>query len=547
MANKAVSGMERKAEATLSPWIPFRHRVFTVLWIATVISNVGTWMQNAGAGWLMTSLDPDPLIVSLVQVATALPMFLFALPAGALADILDRRKLLIIVQALLGCAIAVLAFLVGMNLVTPAVLLAFTFVSGVGAALVAPSWQAIVPQLVPREHLAPAVALNGVGMNISRAIGPALAGMIIGSLGLAAPFWLNAGSYLAVIAALVWWRPPQAASRHLPAERLGSAMRVGLRHAWNNRHLRSTLLRAAGFFLFASAYWALLPLVARDQVAGGPALYGGLLGAVGAGAVAGAFLLPYLTARHGADRLVAFGTAGTAAALVAFGLVREPVGALVASVVAGLAWICVLPPLNVSAQVALPSWVRGRGLALFVTVQFGAMAAGSAIWGQLASVATLPLACFVAAAGAMVTIPLLWRWKLQTGAGVDMTPSLHWPAPILSEGLEQELLHNRGPVLTTIEYQVRVEDRDAFLQAIAALAEQRRRDGAYGWDVFDDPAQTGCFVETFYNASWLEHLRQHERVTQADRLVQEQVNAFHRGDGSPRVRHLIVAETTTRA
>jgi hypothetical protein len=258
-------------------------------------------------------------------------------------------------------------------------------------------------------------------------------------------------------------------------------------------------------------------------------------------------LLPYLKARLGADRLVALGTAGTGAALVAFGLVREPIGALVASVVAGLAWICVLPPLNVSAQVALPAWVRGRGLALFVTVQFGAMAAGSAIWGKLASVATLPLACFVAAAGAMVTIPLLWRWKLQTGTGVDMTPSLHWPAPILSEGLEQELLNDRGPVLTTVQYEVDVADRVAFLQAIAVLAEQRKRDGAYGWDVFEDASQSGRFVETFYSASWLEHLRQHERVTQADRLLQEQVNAFHRGDDPPRVSHLIAAEATTRS
>jgi hypothetical protein len=307
------------------------------------------------------------------------------------------------------------------------------------------------------------------------------------------------------------------------------------------------LVRAAGFFLFASAYWALLPLVARDQVAGGPGLYGGLLGAVGAGAVAGAFLLPYMKARLGADRLVALGTVGTAAALVAFGLIREPIGAAAASVVAGLSWICVLPPLNVSAQVALPAWVRGRGLALFVTVQFGAMAAGSAIWGKVASAETLPLACFAAAAGAIVTIPLLWRWKLQTGAGVDMTPSLHWPAPILSEGLEQDLLGNRGPVLTTIEYLVRAEDRDGFLQALTLLARQRRRDGAYGWDIFEDAAQVGRFVETFYSATWLEHLRQHERVTQADRLVQEQVNSFHRGDKPPRVTHLLAAEAGLRS
>jgi MFS family permease len=529
-------------EAAAPPWIPFRHRVFAVLWVATVISNIGTWMQNAGAGWLMTALDPDPLIVSLVQVATALPMFLFALPAGALADIVDRRKLLLVVQVCLAVAIAVLATLVTLERVTPWVLLVFTFIAGVGAALIAPSWQAIVPQLVPREHLAPAVAMNGVGVNISRAIGPALAGATIGIFGLASPFWLNAGSYLAVIAALLWWNPPQQASRHLPAERLGSAMRIGLRHALNNRHLRSTLVRTAGFFLPASAYWALLPLVARDQVSGGPGLYGSLLGAVGAGAVAGAFLLPYLKTWLGADRLVALGTAGTAVALVAFGLVREPAGALAASVLAGLSWICVLPLLNVSAQVALPAWVRGRGLALFVTIQFGAMAAGSATWGLVAADSTLPISCFAAAVVAMTTIPLLWRWKLQTGAGIDMTPSLHWPAPILSEGLEQDMLSNRGPVLTTVEYLVRSEDRDAFLQAIYLLAEQRRRDGAYGWDVFEDGAQTGRFVEIFYSASWLEHLRQHERVTQADKLTQERVNAFHQGDAPPRVTHLLAAE-----
>ena len=555
MARGAANGRTKQGgrplkvdqEVAPSPWVPFRHPVFTVLWIATVISNIGTWMQNAAAGWLMTSLNPDPLIVSLVQVATALPMFLFALPAGALADILDRRRLLISVQIALTLVIASLGLLVNVNLVTPWILLAFTFAVGVGSALIAPSWQAIVPQLVPREHLSPAVALNGVGFNVSRAVGPALAGVIIGMLGLGAPFWINAASYLVVIAALLWWRPLQPPSRHLPAERFGSALRIGLRHAANNRHLQSTAVRAAGFFLFASAYWALLPLVARDQVAGGPALYGTMLGAVGAGAIAGAFVLPYLKARLGADGLVAVGSLGTAAALVAFALVRAPGEALAACVLAGLSWICVLAPLNVSAQVALPAWVRGRGLSLFVTVQFGAMAFGSAAWGKVASMATLPLACFAAAAGAILTIPLLWRWKLQTGAGIDMSPSSHWPQPVLSEGLEQDMLDDRGPVLTTIEYRVRAEDRNGFLQAIALLAQQRRRDGAYGWDVFQDATQDDRFVEIFYSASWLEHLRQHERVTQADKLAQERVNAFHLGNDPPRVRHLLAAEAATSA
>lgn len=521
---------------TASSLSPFRHRVFTVLWIATVISNIGTWMQNAAAGWLMTGLDPDPLIVSLVQVATALPMFLFGLPAGALADILDRRRLLIAVQLVLTVLIAGLALLVWLNIVTPFTLLVFTFLAGAGAALIAPAWQAIVPQLVPRENLHPAVALNSVGINISRAIGPALAGIIIGVLGLAAPFWLNALSNIGVIAALIWWRMP-AQSSHLPAERFGSALRIGLRHARGNPHLRATLLRAAGFFLFASAYWALLPLVARNQVAGGPELYGILLGAIGAGAVTGAFVLPRLKAWLGADWLVAAGIIGTAAALVLFGIARQPATAVTASAIAGLSWIAVLATMNVSAQVALPGWVRGRGLAMFATVQFGAMSLGSVVWGQVAALTNLPSTHFLAAAGALVAIPLLWRWKLQTGEGVNMTPSMHWPAPILSHDVDVD----RGPVLTTLEYLINADDREAFLEAINLLAQQRRRDGAYGWAVFEDAASVGRFVETFYVASWLEHLRQHERVTQADKAVQERANAFHKGEGRPAVSHLIVA------
>src|SRR5450631_3689410 len=259
-----LSNHSVKGPAPPSPWSPFRHRVFAVLWTATVISNVGTWMQNAAAGWLMTGLNPNPLVVSLVQVATTLPMFLFGLPAGALADILDRRRLLIGVQIGLTLSIAIFAVMVWRQWATPVTLLVFTFLTGAGAALIGPSWQAIVPQLVPREHLGPAVAANSIGLNISRAIGPALAGFIISELGIAAPFWVNAASNVAVIGALIWWQPPVARSDRLPAERFGSAMLIGLRHAAANLGLRATMVRAIGFFISASAYWALLPLVARD-------------------------------------------------------------------------------------------------------------------------------------------------------------------------------------------------------------------------------------------------------------------------------------------
>ncbi len=520
-----------------SAWSPFRHRAFALLWTATVFANIGTWMYNAAAGWLMTGLNPDPLVVSLVQVATTLPMFLFALPAGALADIFDKRKFLIVAELAITVASAIFAALVWLGMATPGNLLLFTFVIGVGSALTAPVWQSIVPQLVPRQDLAPAVAANSTGINISRAVGPALGGAITAGLGIAAPFWVNAVSNLGIIGALLWWRSPQKVTRHLPAERFSSAIRTGFRHARSNPHLRATLMRAVGFVLFGSAYWALLPLVARNQIAGGPEIYGILLGAIGAGAVGGAIALPWLRARLGPDRLVAGGTFGTVIALALFGCAHEPIAALLASVIAGIAWIAVLSSLNVSAQVALPDWVRGRGLAMFVTIFFGAMTLGSAIWGQVAGMVGLPATHYIAALGALISIPLMGRWKLQTGAGIDLTPSMHWPAPLATS----EVGHDQGPVLVTVEYRVDPPNREAFLAALQRLAQERRRDGAYAWGVFEDAANEGRFLETFLLDSWLEHLRQHERVTNADRMVQDAVHRFQT-DGTPKVTHFIAAE-----
>jgi MFS family permease len=533
-----ASDTHSHASAEGSSLDPFRHIAFTVLWTATVVSNVGIWMQNAAAGWLMTGLNPDPLIVSLVQVANTAPMFLFALPAGALADITDRRRLLVAVQIAVALLVAGFGLLVWLGRATPTLLLAFSFLAGTAAALIAPAWQSIVPQLVPRAHLQPAVALNSVGLNVSRAIGPALAGIIIAAWGLAAPFWLNAVTTLGVIAALVWWRPgADGSGRGLPAERFHGAIRAGLRHARYNPHLRATLIRAAGFFIFAGAYWALLPLVARDQVAGGPKLYGALLGMIGAGAVIGAFALPALKKLLGADKLAVAGTVGTAVAMVLFGVARVPAVALVASFLAGVAWIAVLATINVSAQLALPGWVRGRGLSIFGTVMFGGLTLGSALWGHVAAITSLPDAHFIAAAGAILAIPLLWRWKLQTGAGVDLTPSMHWPEPALARDVDAD----RGPVLVTVEYRVAAPDRAAFVAALDRLADERRRDGAFDWGLFEDAAAEGRFLETFLLDSWAEHLRQHARVTNADRVLQEAVHRFQ-VDGPPRVTHLIAVE-----
>ncbi len=502
-----------------------------------MVSNVGGWMYSAACGWLMTSLNPDPLMVALVAAVSSLPICLFAIPAGALADIFDKRKYLIVVEVLTTAVSAIYAMIVGLGLATPGNLLLFTFLIGAAGALTVPAWQAVVPQLVPKDDLPAAIAANSVGVNISRALGPALGGVMISAYGIVAPFWLNAISNLAVVGSLLWWRPAKGRGTLLPSERFGQAILAGLRYARHNSHLRATLFRAAGFFLFASAYWALLPLVAREQIVGGPGLYGVLLGFIGIGAVAGAFFLPWLKGKLGPDRLMALGALGQALAMVLYGIAREPATALVASVIAGASWIAALATLSVSAQVALPDWVRGRGLALYTTVFFGCLTLGSAAWGEIAGLTGLADAHFLAAAGAVAAVALTWRWKLQTGAGIDLTPSMHWPAPLTAQTIERD----RGPVLVTVEYHIRPQDRAAFLDTLAGLEHGRRRDGAYAWGVFEDAAEEGRIVETFLVESWMEHLRQHERVTKADRLVQEAVQRFNLA-GPPKVTHFIAAE-----
>jgi predicted MFS family arabinose efflux permease len=523
--------------AVISPWSPFRQSAFTMIWTATLVANIGGWMYSAASGWLMTDLDPNPLIVSLVQAATTAPMFIFALPAGALADIFDKRRYLIVFETVATIVSAIYAVLVSLHLATPFNLLLFTFLINVAGALTSPAWQAVVTQLVPREDLPAAIAANSVGVNISRALGPALGGLIIVALGIAAPFWLNAICNVAVIVALIWWRTSKRPNTLLPAEGFAQAVWTGLRYSRHNPHLHATLLRASGFFLFSCAFWALLPLVARSQIAGGPELYGILLGVIGIGAVAGAFGLPAVKAKWGPDILMALATAGTALAMLLFGLAREPITALIASAIVGASWIAALATLNISAQVALPDWVRGRGLAVFAAAFFGCVTLGSAVWGEVALYTGLPLAHLAAAAGLLATIPLTWRWKLQTGMCIDLSPSMHWPSPITAGEIE----HERGPVLVSVEYRVRPQDRAEFLKAIAKVEHERRRDGAYAWGVFEDAAEEGRIIETFLVESWMEHLRQHERVTNADRLVEEAALRFNL-NGAPKVTHFIAAE-----
>ena len=518
-----------------SAFAPFKHRVFTVIWVATLISNIGTWMFNVSSGWLMTELSTSAFMVSLVQVATSLPIFLFALPAGALGDIFDRRKLLLITQMSSAIAFIVFAGLVWTGANNVWVLLFFTFLSGAGAAFATPAWQAIVPRMVPKDELSSAIALNGVSINIARAIGPALGGFLLTALGAAVTIAANAGSYLVVIGALLWWRVQTNQTATLPRERMVGAMQAGVRFALRSAPLRSTMVRAMAFFFFASAYWALLPLVAKDLLHGDSGLYGILLTSLGGGAIAGTFLMSRLKKRFTPNQMVALGTFGTAISMVLFAFGGSDVAGIVAGVLAGLAWIMVLSSLNVSAQVALPDWVRARGLAIFQMTFFGAMTAGSLIWGQVAAQLGLAQALVISAALATVCVALTWKYKLNLGENHDYTPSGHWPEPVMVTSLA----HDQGPVLVTIEYRVADADRDQFQELIREQGVLRRRDGSITWGFFEDVQDHGCFIEMFTVESWVAHLRQHARISAGDKLLQDKIAALHQGEKPPRVVHAV--------
>ena len=399
-----------------SPWSPFRHRDFALLWSAALVSNVGSGMHDSAAGWLMTTLSDSPATVSLVQAATALPVFLLALPAGTLADRMDKRHLLIIVQGVMLVLAASLGLLVVERAVTQHWLLAVTFGLGLCTAILSPAWQAILPKLVPRENLQPAIAMHAVGMNISRAIGPALGGLLIAGLGMAWPFFVNAVSFLAVIAALLVWRPAPEPPSGQSAVGFGAALLQGLDQARTNQALQNTLLRSVLFYVFGSAYWALLPLIARNQLNGGARLFGVLVGLIGVGAVSGALFLPRLRVRVGLDGVVVAGAVGTAIAMTGYALLHVPALGMVASLLAGASWIASLSSLNVAAQLAVPDALRARGMALYTAVFYGCLALGSVFWGQVASRTGLTLALLIAALGTLAGLAFAARLPLRPKA-----------------------------------------------------------------------------------------------------------------------------------
>lgn len=523
------------APAANGPWSPLGQPTFRALWLAILVGNIGTWIHDVAAAWVMAETTNSPLMVAAVQSATTLPVVVLAIVAGTLADIVDRRRYLILAQLWMLLVASTLAVLAHMDRLGPWTLVALTFALGIGAAMAMPAQQATTPELVPKPMLGPAVALGSLSMNIARAIGPALGGLIVAQAGIAWAFAVNALTFCGVAVVLWRWRRAPTASV-LPPETFGVALRAGLRYATRASVLQAVLVKAAWFFTFASALTALLPIVVKQDLHASAGTYGLLLGCIGAGAIGGAMLLPGLRTRVDPDRMVLWATLAYAGCILAIALLRWVPVLYGVALLAGFAWIAVLSSLQIAAQTAVPAWVRARALSLYIVVFSGGMAAGSLGWGWLAQQFGTPRALLAAAIGTAVAAIAGARFRLGDAARVNVTPSGHWPQPVVAADLHDD----RGPVLVTIEYRVDPARRQDFLHRLQPLGHARRRNGALQWGVAEDSTQSGVYLEYFVDASWREHLRQHERVTEDERALQDALlETLADPTQRPQVRHFI--------
>lgn len=392
--------------------------VFRAIWLASVASNIGIWLGNVGTAWLMTELRPTPIMVTLVQAATSLPVFLFAMPAGALGDAVDRRRLLVVLQLASVALSLLLGISTASGLTTPGVILVASFLFGTTLAFGMPVFQAIVPDLVPPRELAPAVALNSIGINVARVIGPALGGAVILIAGVAAPFFINTIFYVVVVVVLLRWLPPLPTAHGHDRGPMIQAVLDGLRHTLGTAETRATLIRSGGYAFFASLYFSLLPLVARDQIGGGAGTYGLLLGCLGVGGIAAVVLLPRWRSRWSPDHIARGGSFASAALLVALANCHGLWSIVPVLLLAGVAWVAVVATVNVAAQMALPAWVRARGLSIFMIVFNGMMAIGSAFWGPVANAVGIPATLVLSGTGLLMFDLCSRRWRIPGGDGI---------------------------------------------------------------------------------------------------------------------------------
>jgi MFS family permease len=523
---------------------PLRSPLFRSLWIASTISNLGGWMQDTAGTWLMTVLTPSPLLIALMQTAASLPVVMLGLLAGATADIFDRRRLLLFWQAWMLAAVALLSVLTFFNIISPWVLLTLTFLLNVGTAMNSPAWQAIMPELVPREQLPEAVSLNSAGFNLARALGPALGGLAVAAFvhadtGAACTFLLNSLSFVGVILVLYQWKRKPLFKSALPAERIYGSIRAGLRYIQYAPPLRAALTRAFIFTIFVSAVWSLLAVVAARDLHQGALGYGILNGSMGLGAVVGATSLPSVRRKFSADVIISASSGVFIATLLILAFVRYPLVIIPVLVCAGFAWTSAMSTFNLAVQVSVPNWVQARALGTYQMVFAGGMAIGSVIWGLIAEHISTAISLAAAAGGLLVTLPLSNRLHVLRGELPDLTPfRTKFLAPQVA--IEPEM--SDGPVRILIDYHVETEDYNAFVQAIHELKDVRLRDGAMRWGIFQDANDPRHLNETFIMESWIDYLRQRERFTASDRTIRDRVVSLHRGEEPPRITHTIYAK-----
>src|SRR5262245_24022245 len=521
---------------------PFRYPVFRSIWIASLLSNFGSLIQSVGASWMMLQIAPSPDMVALVQASVSLPIMLLSLVAGAMADNMDRRRVMVFAQIFMLSVSLTLSICTWAGLVGPWTLLLFTFAIGCGSAFFAPAWQASVGDMVPRTEVPGAVALNSMGFNIARSVGPAIGGAIVAAAGAPAAFGVNAASYIALLYVLARWkRPPRTSA--LPNETLGIAMAAGLRYVAMSPHIRTVLLRAAVFGFGASSILALLPVVAKHLVAGGPLTYGLLLGAFGVGAVTGALGAARLRDLLSTEAIVRWAGCimALAAALVAVSTFL--VATMAALLLAGAGWVLSLSTFNVSVQLSAPRWVVARALALYQMAAFGGLAAGSWLWGELAADFTISISLFISAGVVLFGVILgLWAPLSQAGElNLDPLRSQLWNAPATSVPVDERT----GPVVITVEYLIDESDVEEFLGAMNERRRMRRRDGARNWRLLRDLADPRLWIERYETPTWLDYIRLNNRATQDDAAVPTRLRELHRGTESPRVRRRIERQTSS--
>jgi MFS family permease len=524
---------KRPPLSTDSITAPLRHTIFRRIWLASLLSNLGILIQGVGAAWAMTQMASSADKVALVQTALMLPIMLIAMPAGAIADMHDRRIVAMISLAIALTGATTLTALTWFGLLQPNLLLALCFVVGSGMALFGPAWQSSVSEQVPSETLPAAVALNGISYNIARSFGPAIGGVVVASLGAVAAFALNALLYLPLLTVLFLWNRVHEPSR-LPREKLNRAIVSGVRYITNSPPIKTVLLRTFVTGLIGGSIMALMPLVARDLLHGGAQTYGIILGAFGMGAVIGALNIGEIRKRLSGESSVRACALSMGGAIAAIGLSREPVLTSAALVIAGSVWMLAVALFNIGVQLSAPRWVAGRSLAAFQASISGGIAIGSWGWGHLTDIYGVETALLVAA-GLMLLSPLLGLLlpMPRVGARDEDVEDLVDPEVKLM------LTARMGPLVVEIEYRVAQDDARAFHHVMQDVQLSRQRNGAYGWSLARDIADPELWTERYHCPTWLDYLRQRNRATQSERALHQQAIAFHIGAEPVRIRRML--------